>query len=131
MILNYMLDEEEFEYRIDFFQFKEFIISSLSKKEILDFVVNVWNNLENSSQEKEETTATWGIHTDKDWEDLIEEDFDLVLDFVVDHEKEFVEIYEDGLLDYFRDEAMEHEQDSRELEKDPYSYYGVRRDDFF
>ena len=40
------------------------------------------------------------------------------------------EIHEDYLLELFEDDARNSFDDSREYEKDPYSYYGVSRNDF-
>ena len=67
----------------------------------------------------------------KDWEEIIEDDLQIVLDFIEDHEEEFIELYEDDILEYFQDEATTAEEDAREYARDPYSYFGVRRDDFF
>lgn len=40
------------------------------------------------------------------------------------------EIHEDYLLELFEDDARNEYEDSREYNKDPYSYYGVSRNDF-
>ena len=40
------------------------------------------------------------------------------------------EEHEDYLLEVFEDDARKSFEDSREYEKDPYSYYGVSRNDF-
>ena len=40
------------------------------------------------------------------------------------------ETHEDYLLELFEDDARNQYEDSREYEKDPYSYYGVSRNDF-
>jgi predicted neutral ceramidase superfamily lipid hydrolase len=40
------------------------------------------------------------------------------------------EIHEEYLYDLFEDDARNAFEDSREYEKDPYSYYGVSRNDF-
>lgn len=40
------------------------------------------------------------------------------------------EIHEEYLYELFEDDARNSFEDSREYEKDPYSYYGVSRNDF-
>lgn len=40
------------------------------------------------------------------------------------------EIHEEYLYELFEDDARNQYEDSREYEKDPYSYYGVSRNDF-
>ena len=107
------------------------LLKKLSKEEILEFVVETWLTLEDNSQEKKDLESEYGIRTKKDWEEIIEDDLHIVLDFIEDHEKEFIELYEDDILEYFQDEATTAEEDAREYERDPYSYFGVRRDDFF
>jgi|GEM_PF-6154742 hypothetical protein len=131
MILTYELKGKEFEYKIDFSQFSDFIIKKLSKEEILEFVVDTWLTLEDNSKEKKDLESNYDIITKKDWEELIEDDLYIVLDFIGDHEEEFIELYEDDILEYFYDEAITAEKEAREYERDPYSYYGLRRDDFF
>ena len=131
MTLKYELNDKEFEYEIDYLQFYDFITKKLSKEEILEFVVETWLTLEDNSQEKKDLESEYGIRTKKDWEEIIEDDLHIVLDFIEDHEKEFIELYEDDILEYFQDEATTAEEDAREYARDPYSYFGVRRDDFF
>lgn len=131
MTLTYELNGKEFEYEIDFSQFNDFITKKLSKEEILEFVVDTWLTLEDKSKEKKDLESEYDIRTKKDWEEIIEDDLHIVLDFIEDHEKEFIELYEDDILEYFQDEATTAEEDAREYARDPYSYFGVRRDDFF
>ena len=38
--------------------------------------------------------------------------------------------YNDALLDYFEDEAYDAYLDGNDYDKDPYSYYGLNRNDF-
>ena len=64
------------------------------------------------------------------------EDYSLVLDFVVEafednpYDRMFEELYE-GIKEDNEDEAFEQLRDYQEYKKDPYSYYGLDRSDFY
>jgi hypothetical protein len=131
MTLQYELDGQEFEYEIDYSQLKYFLEKQLSKKELLDFIVETWQNLDDKSKEKQEIASMWNVKEEKDWETLMEDDFSLLIDFISDHEEEFMESFEDEITDFFYEEAIEAEEESRDQERDPHSYFGVSDKDFF
>ena len=48
---------------------------------------------------------------------------------VIDYDELF-NYLEDDLLDYFEDEANEQYEDSKEYDKDPLGYFGMKQSDF-
>ena len=60
----------------------------------------------------------YDIHDEEDQEAFIEQHYDQLL-----------EENEDELRSHFEDEAREEYEDQKALDKDPYSYYGVSRNE--
>lgn len=60
------------------------------------------------------------LNDDKRW---------VISEFLMDNE--ILELFEDELHDEFEDEAYEQYKDRLEYRRDPYSYNGVRRSDFY
>lgn len=101
--------DECFEYELD--DLGDFI-DSLSTDELIDFAMN---------------------HLNKDDElrdELLSNDF-LLKEVINDFEDDFIEEYRDSIEDFYRDDAFEQYEDCKEYSRDPYSYYGVSRKDFF
>ena len=112
--------DDYFEYEVD--DLEDFI-DSLSKEELVDFVMeNVDNDLIDG----------WELPSSKDGlRDELENDDYLLHGLISELEDAFVECFEDSLEDFYRDDAMEQYEDYKEYSRDPYSYYGVSRNDFF
>lgn len=115
------------DYQDDFFEYEvddlgDFI-DSLGKEELVDFVMeNVDNDLIDG----------WELPSNKDElkGELANDDY-LLHGLIGELEDAFVECFEDSLEDFYRDDAMEQYEDYKECSRDPYSYYGVSRNDFF
>ena len=112
--------DDLFEYEVD--DLGDFI-DSLGKEELVDFVMeNVDNDL----------IEGWELPSSKDaLRDELENDDYLLHGLIGELEDAFVECFEDSLEDFYRDDAMEQYEDCKEYSRDPYSYYGVSRNDFF
>ena len=125
---------DTFEYDIDSSDIRAYAEKNLSKRQVLDYAKQIYSGL--SEEEKQDIANAWQVYSEADFVQLMNEDYSLVLDFVLEafednpYDRMFDELYE-GIKEDNEDEAFEQLRDYQEYQKDPYSYYGLDRSDFY
>lgn len=119
------LDEvDSFEYDIDSWDIELYAKKNLSKKQVLDYAEQIYSGL--SKEDKQEIADVWQVYSEEDFAQLINEDYSLVLNFVLEafeddpYDRMFDELYE-GIKDANEDIAFEQFSDYQEYMKDPLS----------
>ena len=125
---------DTFDYDIDSSDIKAYAEKNLSKRQVLDYAKQIYSGL--SKEDKQDIANAWQVYSEADFVQLMSEDYSLVLDFVLEafednpYDRMFEELYE-GIKEDNEDEAFEQLRDYQEYKKDPYSYYGLNRSDFY
>ena len=125
---------DTFDYDIDSSDIKAYAEKNLSKRQVLDYAKQIYSGL--SKEDKQDIANAWQVYSEADFVQLMSEDYSLVLDFVLEafeddpQDDMFIELYE-GVKEDNEDEAFEQLRDYQEYQKDPYSYYGLDRSDFY
>ena len=125
---------DTFEYDIDSSDIRAYAEKNLSKRQVLDYAKQIYSGL--SKEDKQDIANAWQVYSEADFVQLMSEDYSLVLDFVLEAFEEdpqddmFIELY-NGVKEDNEDEAFEQLRDYQEYQKDPYSYYGLDRSDFY
>ena len=129
--------EEEFDYSLDIDEIKEFI-EATSDEDIVNASKKAYDNL--TAEEKEELleefkeTGFTVIQNGKlspDWKKLVEDDRGWLITELILYDNEAVEYFEDDMKDSFQKRATNSYKDSRALQHDPYSYYGLNPADYY
>ena len=125
---------DTFDYDIDSSDIRFYAEKNLSKRQVLDYAKQIYSGL--SKKDKQDIANAWQVYSEADFVQLMSEDYSLVLDFVLEafednpEDSMFEELYE-GVKEDNEDEAFEQLRDYQEYQKDPYSYYGLNRSDFY
>lgn len=125
---------DTFEYDIDSSDIRAYAEKNLSKRQVLDYAKQIYSGL--SKEDKQDIANAWQVYSEADFVQLMSEDYSLVLDFVLEafednpEDRMFEELYE-GVKEDNEDMAFEQLRDYQEYQKDPYSYYGLNRSDFY
>ena len=124
---------DTFEYDIDSSDIRAYAEKNLSKRQVLDYAKQIYSGL--SEEEKQDIANAWQVYSEADFVQLMNEDYSLVLDFVVEafednpYDRMFDELYE-GIKEDNEDDAFEQLRDYQEYHRDPYSYNGLDISDF-
>ena len=124
---------DTFEYDIDSSDIRAYAEKNLSKRQVLDYAKQIYSGL--SKEEKQDIANAWQVYSEADFVQLMNEDYSLVLDFVVEafednpYDRMFDELYE-GIKEDNEDDAFEQLRDYQEYHRDPYSYNGLDISDF-
>ena len=124
---------DTFEYDIDSSDIRAYAEKNLSKRQVLDYAKQIYSGL--SEEEKQDIANAWQVYSEADFVQLMNEDYSLVLDFVVEafednpYDRMFDELYE-GIKEDNEDDAFEQLRDYQEYHRDPYSYNGLNISDF-
>ena len=125
---------DTFDYDIDSSDIRAYAEKNLSKRQVLDYAKQIYSGL--SKEDKQDIANAWQVYSEADFVQLMSEDYSLVLDFVLEafeddpQDDMFIELY-NGVKEDNEDEAFEQLRDYQEYQKDPYSYYGLDRSDFY
>ena len=124
---------DTFEYDIDSSDIRAYAEKNLSKRQVLDYAKQIYSGL--SEEEKQDIANAWRVYSEADFVQLMNEDYSLVLDFVLEafedhpYDRMFDELYE-GIKEDNEDDAFEQLRDYQEYHRDPYSYNGLDISDF-
>ena len=124
---------DTFEYDIDSSDIRAYAEKNLSKRQVLDYAKQIYSGL--SEEEKQDIANAWQVYSEADFVQLMNEDYSLVLDFVVEafednpYDRMFDELYE-GIKEDNEDDAFEQLRDYQGYHRDPYSYNGLNISDF-
>lgn len=124
---------DTFEYDIDSSDIRAYAEKNLSKRQVLDYAKQIYSGL--SEEEKQDIANAWQVYSEADFVQLMNEDYSLVLDFVLEafednpYDRMFDELYE-GIKEDNEDDAFEQLRDYQEYHRDPYSYNGLDISDF-
>lgn len=124
---------DTFEYDIDNSDIRAYAEKNLSKRQVLDYAKQIYSGL--SEEEKQDIANAWQVYSEADFVQLMNEDYSLVLDFVLEafednpYDRMFDELYE-GIKEDNEDDAFEQLRDYQEYHRDPYSYNGLDISDF-
>ena len=124
---------DTFEYDIDSSDIRAYAEKNLSKRQVLDYAKQIYSGL--SEEEKQDIANAWQVYSEADFVQLMNEDYSLVLDFVLEafednpYDRMFDELYE-GIKEDNEDDAFEQLRDYQEYHRDPYSYNGLNISDF-
>lgn len=125
MELHYQWGDEyhdnDYDYEITFEELKRFIKDILSSSEIIEFIDNVIDD-----EEKE----YYGLSSIEDITNLWISDKYSVYEIIENHGNEFYSDFEEELLEYFEEDAVEQCKDEEEYNRDPLGYYGMSWKDF-
>ena len=124
---------DTFDYDIDSSDIRAYAEKNLSKRQVLDYAKQIYSGL--SKEDKQDIANAWQVYSEADFVQLMNEDYSLVLDFVLEafednpYDRMFDELYE-GIKEDNEDDAFEQLRDYREYHRDPYSYNGLDISDF-
>lgn len=123
MTLTYFIGDDyhddSFEYECDLEDF----IETLSKEELVNFVYETIDS---------NIITSWKLPSnDEELRELLNNDEELLRDLVNEYYNELYDWFEEEIKDFFYDDAIESYGDSQEYARDPYTYCGVSRKDFY
>ena len=116
---------DTFDYDIDSSDIKAYAEENLSKRQVLDYAKQIYSGL--SKEDKRDIANAWQVYSEADFVQLMNEDYSLVLDFVLEAFEEdprddmFIELYK-GVKEDNEDAAFEQLRDYQEYQRDRYRY---------